>query len=43
MAQLRPGDTVRFTEVPLAAAHELILTREHALAMLREGLAGKIC
>lgn len=43
VAQLRPGDTVRFTEVPLAAAHELVLTREHALAMLREGLAGKIC
>lgn len=43
VAQLRPGDTVRFSEVTLAEAHELMLTREHALAILREGLAGKIC
>ncbi len=42
VAQLRPGDTVRFQEVTLAAAHALVLAREHALSLLREGLAGKI-
>ncbi|MDO8542750.1 MAG: 5-oxoprolinase subunit PxpB [Opitutaceae bacterium] len=42
VAQLRPGDTVRFREVALAEAHELALAREHALAMLREGLAQKL-
>jgi antagonist of KipI len=41
IAQLRPGDTVRFREVTLAEAHELLLAREHALGMLREGLALK--
>jgi len=41
VAQLRPGDTVRFREVTLAGAHELLLAREHALGMLREGLALK--
>ena len=42
VAQLRPGDAVRFREVTLEEAHELVHGREHALAMLREGLAGKI-
>lgn len=42
LAQLRPGDSVRFREVSLAEAHELALAREHALAMLREGLAQKL-
>ncbi len=42
LGQLRPGDTVRFREVALAEAHGLVLTREHALAMLREGLAQKL-
>lgn len=42
MAQLRPGDTVRFREVTLAEAHELAHARERALAMLHEGLAQKI-
>lgn len=41
-AQLRPGDRVRFQEIGLEAAHELALAREHALAMLREGLAQKL-
>lgn len=41
VAQLRPGDTVRFREVTLAEAHELLLAREHALGMLREGIALK--
>lgn len=42
VAQLRPGDTVRFREVTLAQAHELALSRERAIAMLREGLAEKL-
>jgi antagonist of KipI len=42
LAQLRPGDTVRFQEVALAEAHRLRLAREHALAILREGLAEKL-
>jgi antagonist of KipI len=42
LAQLRPGDTVRFQEVALAEAHRLRLARDHALAILREGLAGKL-
>jgi len=42
VAQLRPGDTVRFQSVTLAAAREATLARERALAMLRQGLAGKI-
>jgi antagonist of KipI len=41
VAQLRPGDAVRFREVSLAEAHELVLARERGLATLREGLAGK--
>lgn len=42
LAQLRPGDTVRFAAVTLAEAHRLAQTREHAVAMLREGLAEKL-
>ena len=42
VAQLRPGDTLRFSEVGLAEAHELTLARERALAMLRHGLAQKL-
>lgn len=42
MAQLRPGDTVKFTEVSLAEAQKFALTHEHALALLREGLAQKL-
>ncbi|HXC03059.1 MAG TPA: biotin-dependent carboxyltransferase family protein [Opitutaceae bacterium] len=42
LAQLRPGDTVRFQEVALAEAHRLRLAREHTLAILREGLAAKL-
>lgn len=41
VAQLRPGDTVRFGELSLAEAHELALARERALAILHEGLAQK--
>jgi antagonist of KipI len=42
VAQLRPGDTMSFAEVSLEDAHELALAREHALAMLRHGLAQKL-
>ena len=42
VAQLRPGDSVRFREVTLAEAHALLLARERALAILHEGLAAKL-
>ena len=41
LAQLRPADKVRFATVTLAEAHRLLRAREHALALLREGLAQK--
>lgn len=41
VAQLRPGDSVRFREVKLGEAHECWMARERALATLREGLAAK--
>ena len=41
MAQLRPGDSVKFAEVSLAQAQGLALTGERTLALLREGLAQK--
>ena len=42
VAQLRPGDTLRFREVTLAEAHELLRARERAVGMLQEGLAQKL-
>ena len=42
LAQLRPGDTVRFREIALDEAHRLRLARDHALAILRAGLAEKL-
>ena len=41
LKRIRPGDTVKFQRVSLEEAHQLVLAREHVLAMLREGLAGK--
>jgi biotin-dependent carboxylase-like uncharacterized protein len=41
VAQLRPGDTVRFREVPLGEARALAEAREHSLALLRAGLKEK--
>ncbi|PTY04782.1 KipI antagonist [Opitutaceae bacterium EW11] len=41
LAQLKPGDSVRFTPCEEADAEALLLAREHALAKLKEGLAGK--
>jgi len=37
IAQLRPGDSVRFREVALTEAQDLVLTRERRLAVLRHG------
>lgn len=42
MAQLRPGDGVRFRLISIEEAHALLLVRERALGMLREGLAQKL-
>lgn len=42
VAQLRPGDQVRFARVTLDEARELIVIRERALALLREGIAQKL-
>ena len=41
VAQLRPGDSVRFREISLGEARALISTREHSLALLKEGLKEK--
>lgn len=41
VAQLRPGDRLRFREVSLEEAQKLLLAREHALAILHEGLTQK--
>jgi antagonist of KipI len=42
LAQLAPGDGVRFTRTTLADSHALSHAWEHALALLRQGLATKI-
>ena len=42
VAQLRPGDTVRFAAVTLEEAHRLAQARERTLGMLHEGLAEKL-
>jgi antagonist of KipI len=42
IAQLRPGDAVRFVPVSLGQAHELMVAQERAIALLREGLAQKL-
>lgn len=39
IAQLRPGDRVRFEEINLAVAHDLYLARERDLNRVRTGLA----
>lgn len=41
VAQVRPGDRLRFVETSLEEAHRLLHVREHALALLRQGLALK--
>ena len=42
VAQLRPGDTVRFVLVSLEETYELLNARERALRLLRQGLAQKL-
>jgi antagonist of KipI len=42
LAQARPGDTVRFTEIPVATAQVLALEMEQALALLRLGVAARL-
>lgn len=42
VAQLRPGDTVRFQLITLAEARALIAAREKSLGLLHEGLAQKL-
>jgi len=42
LAQVRPGDRLRFAEVPLAEAQQRAVARDHVLAMLHEGLAQKL-
>jgi antagonist of KipI len=42
VAQLRPGDRLRFVEVSIEEAHRLTLARDRAVAILREGLAEKL-
>jgi antagonist of KipI len=42
LAQLAPGDGVRFVPTTLAEAHTLIQAREHDLGLLRQGLAEKM-
>lgn len=39
IAQLRPGDTVRFVETTLATAHDIYLARERDMNRVRLGLA----
>lgn len=39
LAQFRPGDRVRFEEIGLAQAHELLLARERDYVRVRSGLA----
>jgi antagonist of KipI len=42
LAQLRPGDTVKFAAVDLDTAHRLWLEQEKALGLLHEGLREKL-
>jgi KipI family sensor histidine kinase inhibitor len=42
VSQLRPGDEVRFIQVSMADARELIAAQERAIGLLREGLAQKL-
>lgn len=39
IAQLRPGDTVRFSEIALSTAHDLLLAQSRDLGRIRLGLA----
>jgi antagonist of KipI len=42
LAQLAPGDGVRFERTTVREAHAMALASEHALALLRQGIAEKV-
>jgi antagonist of KipI len=42
VAQLRPGDTIRFLKISSEEAHQRLIDREHVLALLQEGIAQKM-
>jgi antagonist of KipI len=42
LAQLAPGDGIRFVRTTVREAHALLHASEHALALLRQGLAEKV-
>jgi antagonist of KipI len=42
LAQLAPGDAVRFVASSVGEAHHLAHSREHQLTLLRQGIAGKM-
>jgi antagonist of KipI len=42
LAQLAPGDAVRFSATTVAESHGLSHAWEHGLALLRQGLAEKV-
>ena len=42
LGQLKPGDSVRFVEVTVAAAHEALAEQEYHLRLLRIGLASRL-
>jgi antagonist of KipI len=42
IAQLAPGDFVRFKRTTVGEAHAMARAEEHRLALLRQGLAEKI-
>jgi len=42
LAQLAPGDGVRFTRTTVKEAHAMAHASEHALALLRQGIAEKV-
>jgi antagonist of KipI len=42
VAQLKPGDTLRFAPVSIAEAQAALAARERAMGILREGVAQKL-
>jgi antagonist of KipI len=42
MAQLAPGDWMRFAKIGLAEAHGILKTQHRQLGLLRQGVAAKM-
>ena len=42
LAQLAPGDGVRFERTTVREAHAMAFASEHTLALLRQGIADKV-